>query len=221
MGKSVAIIETSAVSSAELKALCSEIMPEVTVYEIIDSSLIDEVVANNGPTPGVRSRMMAYYKAAESLGVCAILNQCSSVSEVVDLIQPMITVPIVKIDEAMARKALSYGNRIAVVATVATTMGPSSRLIERVAKEEGKTIQLQKCVVDGAMMVLIKTGDKERHNRMVLGAIEKAAEENDVVVLAQGSMTAIEPYLSHIKTPVLTSPRLGVEYLSRIVDKEN
>lgn len=210
MGKSVAIIETSAVSSAELRALCAEIMPDVTVYEIIDSSLIDEVVANNGPTPGVRSRMMMYYKAAESLGVSAILNQCSSVSEVVDLIQPMVSVPIVKIDEAMGKAALTYGDRIAVVATVASTMGPSSRLIERTAKAEGKTIHLQKRLVDGAMMVLIKTGNKELHNQMLLGEIEAAAKENDVVVLAQGSMTAIEPYLSHIPCPVLTSPRLGV-----------
>lgn len=50
MGKSIAIIETSAVSSAELKALCREMMSEVTVYEIIDSSLLEEVKANGGPT---------------------------------------------------------------------------------------------------------------------------------------------------------------------------
>ena len=50
MPQSIAIVQTSAVSSAELKALCAEIMPEVTVQEIIDSSLIREVNANGGPT---------------------------------------------------------------------------------------------------------------------------------------------------------------------------
>ena len=53
MKKSIAIIQTSAVSSAELKALCGEIMPDVTVYQIIDDSLIKEVNANGGPTYGV------------------------------------------------------------------------------------------------------------------------------------------------------------------------
>ena len=84
MSKSIAIIETSAVSSAELKALCREMMPEVTVYEIIDSSLIEEVKANGGPTKAVRSRMFKYYEIAVGLGVDAILNQCSSVSEVAE-----------------------------------------------------------------------------------------------------------------------------------------
>ena len=57
MKKSIAIVQTSAVSSAELKALCEEIMPEVTVYQIIDDSLIKEVNANGGPTYGVKRRM--------------------------------------------------------------------------------------------------------------------------------------------------------------------
>ena len=39
----------------------------------------------------------------------------------------------------------------------------------------------------------------------------KAEAENDVVVLAQGSMTAILPLLGKTEKPVLTSPRLAVE----------
>ena len=50
---------------------------------------------------------------------------------------------------------------------------------------------------------------------MVIGTIEKAAVENDVVVLAQGSMTVIEPLLKGIEKPVLTSPRLGVEVFEK------
>ena len=128
LSKSIAIIETSAVSSAELKALCREMMPEVTVYEIIDSSLIEEVKANGGPTKAVRSRMFKYYEIAAGLGVDAILNQCSSVSEVAEEAKKLIDVPIVKVDEAMARKAVSMGEKIAVVATVASTLPPSCRL---------------------------------------------------------------------------------------------
>ncbi|MEI3524901.1 MAG: hypothetical protein V8Q27_01300 [Eubacteriales bacterium] len=38
----------------------------------------------------------------------------------------------------------------------------------------------------------------------------KAAEECDVVVLAQGSMVVLLPELSNISKPVLSSPELGV-----------
>ena len=57
MGKSIAIVQTSAVSSAELKALCTELMPDVKVYQIIDDSLIPEVNANCGPTKAVKRRL--------------------------------------------------------------------------------------------------------------------------------------------------------------------
>lgn len=219
MGKSIAIIQTSQVSSAELKALCSEIIPDVTVYQIIDDSLLDEVVANGDVTKGVINRMYTYFRAAESLGVDAILNQCSSVGEVVDILRPMINVPIVKIDEEMARRAISLGSRIAVVATVESTVGPSTRLIYNVAAEMKKNINLEKHLVKDAMMVLIKTGDRDRHNAMVLGEIRSAAKNNDVIVLAQGSMTVIEPLLSDIVKPVLTSPRLCIEYMKIVLDR--
>ena len=218
MGKSVAIIQTSAVSSAELGALCAEILPGVQVHQIIDDSLIREVNANGGPTANVRRRLYAYFQAAQSMGVSAILNQCSSVGEVADAIKPFLDIPVVKIDEAMARKAVELGTRIGLVATVETTTGPSTRLIESMACEAGKKIAIDLHLVKGAMIELIENKNVEKHNAMVLGDIEAAAECNDVIVLAQGSMTVLLPLLRHIKIPVLTSPRLGVEFLKTIVD---
>ena len=218
MPQSIAIVQTSAVSSAELKALCAEIMPEVTVQEIIDSSLIREVNANGGPTGGVRRRMYAYYQQAQSMGVDLILNQCSSVGEVADQIKPFVDIPVVKIDEAMARKAVQLGKKIAVIATVATTVGPSCRLVERMAQEAGVEIELERRLVKDAMMLLIEKGDVETHNRMVIQEVLDAAKTNDVIVLAQGSMTVLLPLLKDIEKPVLSSPRLGVEYVREVLE---
>jgi Asp/Glu/hydantoin racemase len=217
MGKSIAIVQTSAVSSAALKNLCAEIMPEVKVHQIIDDSLIQEVNANGSPTTGVRRRLFMYYQAAASLGVDLILNQCSSVGEVADELRPFIDVPIVKIDEAMARRAVSLGKKIAVVATVQSTVGPSVRLIESEARRAGADVAITRCLVDGAMMILIEKGDVETHNRMVIDTVRKAAGNHDVVVLAQGSMVVLEPLVKDIEKPVLTSPRLGVEYVRELI----
>lgn len=217
MDRSIVILQTSQVSSEVLKALCKELMPEVKVYQIIDDSLLAETVENGSITQGVMNRMYNYCKQAESLGAAAILNQCSSVGEAVDVIRPLIKIPIVKIDEAMAREAVRTGNKIALVATVASTMGPSSRLIQKEAEKMGKEIELETRLVDGAMMKLMETGDQELHNRMVLGDVQEAAQKNDVVVLAQGSMIVMEPLLGAIPKPVLTSPRLGVRYLKEVI----
>ena len=139
--------------------------------------------------------------------------------EVADQIRPFISVPIVKIDEAMARKAVSLGKRIGVIATVATTVGPSTRLIENTAKEMGIPVQVEKHLVNGAMMVLIEEGDVRKHNAMVRDEVLRAAETNDVIVLAQGSMTVLLPELKDVSKPVLTSPRLAIEYVRELLAK--
>ena len=217
MKRSIAIVQTSAVSSQELKGLCAELLPGVEVNQIIDDSLIREVNANGGPTVGVRRRMYAYFRQAESLGVDLILSQCSSVGEVVDEVRSFLSTPIVKIDEPMARKAVETGTRIGVIATVATTVGPSVRLIERVAREAGVAVQIEEHLVKDAMMILIERGDAKLHNKMVRGEVLRAAETNDVIVLAQGSMTVLLPELTDVERPVLSSPRLAVEHIRSLL----
>jgi len=214
----IMIVETSAVSSTVLKDLIKEIIPGASVHEIIDSSLIDEVVANGGVTPHIRHRMNTYFSFAEELGADIILNQCSSVGDVAANARTKVNIPIVSIDKGMAIKAVEGGKRIGMIATVATTVEPSRNNILRTAKEMGKDITLTTYLVDGAMDLLIKTGDVETHNKMVIGTVEKAAKENDILVLAQGSMVVLEPLLTHLEVPVLTSPRIGIEYLKSVID---
>jgi hypothetical protein len=71
--------------------------------------------------------------------------------------------------------------------------------------------------VDGALDVLMKDGDRPKHNRMVLAALERLQEEVDVIVLAQGSMIVLLPELGSIRKPVLTSPRSGVQKVRTVL----
>ncbi|MCL1830305.1 MAG: aspartate/glutamate racemase family protein [Oscillospiraceae bacterium] len=216
MGKTLCVIQTSAVSCTEISQLCKEYLPGVKYIEIIDSTLIDEVVGSGGVTPSVRRRLLSYYDTAERYGADVILNQCSSVGEVVEIGRQLVSIPIIKVDEPMMVKAVGLGTKIALVATVATTVGPSGRLLRSVAEREGKDITVTEYLEDGAMLALM-AGDRDKHNSVLLSAIEKAAAENDVVVLAQGSMTAILPLIGHIDKPVLTSPKLAFEYLKEFM----
>lgn len=218
MGKKVFVIHTSFVSVNDLKALFNEIIPEVQVFNIVDDSMLAEVMANGQVTPAIVRRICKYAVEAEALGADAILNQCSSVSEAVDVASNLIKIPYIKIDEAMAEEAVKIGSKISVIATVASTMGPSTRLIERAAERIGKNVDVRKCLVDGALNVLMKEGDKEKHNRMVLDMVEKVKDDSDVIVLAQGSMTVLLPDLKDIKTPILTSPRLGILRMRQVLD---
>lgn len=205
------MIHTSPVSLNALKALVKEAMPEVELVNIIDDSLLEEVKTNNGVTPSIISRMMSYVQCADALHPDLIFNQCSSVGEAFDIAKQCTSVKTLKIDEAMAEKAVSLGNKIAVIATVASTMKPSCNLVRTKAKEANKEVEVKEYLVNGALDILMKEKNVEKHNQLVLNEINKACEECDVVVLAQGSMTAILPYLKETSKPVLTSPKLAIE----------
>ena len=210
-GKKLVIIHTSFVSVEALGELCRELLPGVEVRNIVDDSLLPEVMANSGPTSGVVQRITAYARLAESLGADVILNQCSSVGEAADQAAAATGVPYLKIDQPMAERAVQLGERIAVVATVASTLGPSCRLVTSAAQRAGKEVEVIPCLVDGALEVLMQEKNREKHNRMVKEKIEAVQDKADVIVLAQGSMIVLLPELGHITRPVLTSPRLGVE----------
>lgn len=216
--KKVAIIHTSLVSVNDLKVLFGKIIPEAKVYNIVDDSLLQEVMENGGINSGIIKRMTNYFQMAESLGVNAIFSQCSSVGEAADIAGLTIQIPVLKIDQAMADKAVSIGRKIALVATVASTINPSRNLIEASANNMAKNVEITEVLVDGALSVLINEGNRQKHNKMVLEKIQEIDGHCDVIVLAQGSMASLLPELKHIKTPILTSPESGVRKMRQMLN---
>jgi hypothetical protein len=223
-GGKVTIVHTSFVSVKDLTDLFKEIGPEIQLRHIVDDSLLPEVLANGGVTNAVRSRICAYFHAAEESGADLIFNQCSSVGEAADIAAKLIDTPVIKVDEYMAKDACETGPRIAVAATLETTLGPTCRLIENTAKKIKKTIEITPVLIAGAFDCLI-SGDRKKHNDMVLTAIKEVLPKVDVVACAQGSMMAILAELGDTEVPVLTSPRSGVTYavaeLRKIMQRKN
>ena len=209
--KKVYIIQTSLVSQVELNALFAELVPDAKVHNLVDDSLLYDVMQNGGITPKVIARLCAYVQAAADNGADLIFNQCSSVGEAADIAAKLVAVPVLKVDSPMAEKAVELGRKIGVVATVQSTMKPSCNLIRAKAAAAGKSVEIVEYLVDGALTVLLKENNRAKHNAMVLDSVKRAEAECDVIVLAQGSMTVLLPELTDIKKPVLTSPRLGVE----------
>ena len=79
---------------------------------------------------------------------------------------------------------------------------------------------VQEYLVPGALAYLMETQDQEGHNRMVFDTIQKAAGENDVVVMAQGSMAILLPLCKTLAVPVLASLEAGVRQLIPIAERQ-
>jgi aspartate/glutamate racemase len=216
MGKTVFIIHTNRLAGEDLMRLFAEMAPSATVRNIIDDSMLPEVLANGGVTPGVLRRYCDYVVRAQDAGADLIFNQCSSVGEAADIARGMVSVPLVKIDERMAEVACQTGSRIGVVATAASTMGPTTRLIKRTAERLGKQVSLVEELQTAAFERML-AGDKPGHNKLLLSTIQGLYPRVDVVVCAQGSMLALKPDLGGTPIPVLMSPPIGVQHAAEVL----
>ena len=200
-----------------LKAKLVESLPGVRFATVVDDSLLADVRAAGHLTAAVTRRLVAYGMLAQSAGADAIFNTCSSIGEAADVMRQVLDIPVVKIDEAMAKEAVHTGARIAVVATLPTTLAPTARLVQRMADAQETQVSIRRHLVEGAFDVL-RGGDPARHNQMILAEIERAAESVDAIVLAQGSMARLVPGLPALPVPVLSSPDRGIADLRQVLE---
>ncbi len=216
--KKLAIIHTSPATVEPLKALASELLPGCEVVNFVDDSILPQLAQNGGDLRAVQGRLKQYACFAQEVGATAILEACSSVGELVSVMQQQVTIPIVRIDEAMAESAVQRGTRVGVAATLATTLNPTTRLLEAKAREAGKKIEVKPALIDGAYARLI-AGDREGHDALLVQTLSELAQATEVVVLAQASMARVLPKLSlAAQNKVLTSPRLGMERVKAVLE---
>ena len=208
--KKVAAIYTTFTLVEPLRKLFRLLLPKVELYNIVDDSLIVEIMDKGKVTPNISKRLITYYQSGVAAGADIILNTCSSVSEVVDKARKKIKVPVLKMDRPMAEVAVNSSERIGVLATVETTLKPTVGLIRSIAKEQQKKVTVIEGLAKWAFESL-EEGDKEEHDAILMKTARQLAKKVEILVLAQGAMAHMERTIAEtIKKPVLSSPRLGV-----------
>lgn len=215
--KTLVIIHTGPVTVQPLNSLAPDLLPGVRIVNIVDDSLLKDTMAAGQVTPGVIRRLSQYMMIAQDMGADLILNACSSVREAADVASRLVSVPVAKIDTAMARHAVSSASRIGVAATVQTTLDPTARLIEQTASDMGKTVSVTRKLCEGAFDALL-AGETSRHDEIVARHLVELAGSVDLIVLAQVSMGRVAGNLGNqVAVPVLTSPQLGMENVAEIM----
>jgi len=109
----------------------------------------------------------------------------------------------------MAEAAISQGPRVAVLATVETTLKPTLEFIKRKAMVAGKEIEIMPTLMSEAFVALL-AGDNATHDRIVSAGLRGALAKADVVVLAQASMARVMEGMEKPAVTVLTSPEIGM-----------
>lgn len=215
------LIHTSATLVPIFQQLCGEYLPGVNVFNIVDDSLIKNVIAKGKLEPGTARRVVDYVASAEAAGADHILVTCSSIGRAVEAAAALSPIPVLRVDQPMADLAVANGKRIGVVATLPTTLEPTADLVKRRAGGAGKEIELTTRLCEGAFDALMG-GNPGLHDQMVAQALRELSAEVDVILLAQASMARVVDTLSDAEktVPIIASPPEAVRYLASVINQK-
>ena len=200
------------------RKLCQEKHLDVELVHISDSSLIEDVIANGELTPDTSQRVLAHLAAAEEAAADYIMVTCSSIGPAVDAAQGRLHKPLLRVDQPLADQAVRLGSKVGVVATLNTTLVPTTELIRRRAEAIGKEVEITAVVCQDAFQAFVD-GETDRYDAVVIEAVQRLAQTVDVIVLAQASMAGAVAKIDAetLGVPVLSSPSLAVDYLATVL----
>ncbi len=218
-GRKLGIIHAALISTRAVQKYIDEIIPEVEVVHWVDDTIQN---TNFACEPGTipKKNYAKFVQAAlsqQEYGVDLILLACSTFNRAAEFARPMIDTPLLQIDRPMMDLAVRDGNRIGLLATVPTTVPASERLLHLAAAEAGKEIEVRLRLCSDAFQVL-KAGNPEKHNDMLLEEIGRLSGDVDAIVMAQVSMTALEPRLINTRVPVYNSGRTGFNKVREMLE---
>lgn len=218
------LLHTVPALAAPFQASVEGALPGVQLTHLVDPWLLSTAISD-GVTDEVGRRVADHIGYLIDSGAEAVLVTCSSIGEAAEAAAATVGIPVLRVDAPMAEEAVAAADaagraagrpgNIVVLATLQATLGPTGRLIHRAADAAAGDVRVDSLVVAEAADAR-NTGDSATHDRLIADAVGRAAENADVIVLAQASMAQAIAGI-RLPVPVLTSPEGGVAALVRVL----
>ncbi|MGB7264985.1 MAG: aspartate/glutamate racemase family protein [Terracidiphilus sp.] len=207
----LALIHTSPTLASGFTKLCHRHLPEAKVFHMVDESLIQDTVKAGSLRKATIRRLVDQIASAEEAGADAVLVTCSSIGPGATLAQKLFDIPVLRIDDAMAESAVRQAHTIGVLATLRTTLDPTTALLREKARQAGRKVELVECLCEDAFPAVL-AGDTATHDRLLGRALVEDLKGVDLIVLAQASMARVLTTLAAdvVHAPVISSPELAV-----------
>jgi hypothetical protein len=194
----IGFLHTAEVHVATFRRLFAELAPPgLDDLHLVDEGLLADA-RRTGTAPKLADRLSELVTAGADLIVCT----CSTIGADAEAMSG--EVPVLRLDRPMAEAAIAAGDRIAVVATVESTMEPTLALLRETA-ERPVTLIPSPCY---AAWRHFEAGDLTAYDEAIAAHIRAVAADADVFVLAQASMAGAVALLPGLA--VLASPRAAV-----------
>lgn len=208
--RTLAFLHTSHVAIPVFAKLAKDYLKGNDGFHMSDESLIRNTIAAGGLTDNTVRRLSGLISIARDGGADAVLVTCSSIGKATAMLRSQFDFPVIRVDEAMAERAVELGVRIGVAATLITTLQPTLELLRETALRAGKDVELIPALAAGAFEAA-SAGDVAEHDRLLLETLAALTPKVDVVVLAQASMARVAALLPTGGPPVLASPEMAMQ----------
>jgi hypothetical protein len=217
MGQKLVIIHTTPVTVVGLKEITSEYLKDCSVYNLLDDSILPEIIKSGGITEGVKYRFNNLLMSATTIKPDIILCACSSIGELAENGRYLTGIPVLRIDEAMAEEAVLKAEKIGIAATLPSTLGPTERLLQRKGRELNKRVELQAELIEDVNRLLSENRE-DLYDLIVSEKLIELSKMNDIVVLAQASMArALLKIPAELQSKFLTSPKSGIGLAKKLL----
>ena len=182
----IAIIHATRASLEPVNRYYTANAPELDIFNLLDDGLmryLDQV----DMAKATRRFVAMLTTARDEYGAELAMLTCSAVpASTMDELRAWDSAfPVIKIDEPMARKAVTHGNRIGVLATFPATVATTEGLIRTAAS----SAQIGSICVRPALQAIF-AGNPLLHDQLIHEAARNLLSQGplDAVVLAQVSM---------------------------------
>lgn len=191
MKRKVGFIHTSPAAIPPLTDFYRDNAPELDITNLLDDGILR--FFSKGDEGGAEARLQDMLcDVRDAYDAELAMVTCSAVSRsLVARLADATGLPVVKIDDALARQAVAAGSRLGVLVTFPPTQAVTRKLLEDTAAEAGRTLELRFHLMPEAYEALL-AGKYDRHDAILLDGIRELARQPlDAIVLAQVSMARI------------------------------
>lgn len=197
----IGFLHTAEVHVGTFRGLLRELGPGCGDVHVVDESLLADA-RERGVDADVERRLRQRLREVAAQKPDVIVCTCSTLGGHAERMGGEVGAPVLRVDRPMAEAAVAAGRRIGVVATTASTLGPTRELLTSCARADTEIVE----ALCPDAWPLFLAGDHAGYIRRV---VEHARTlDVDVIVLAQASMAPAEDFLGG---KALSSPRIAVQ----------
>jgi len=205
----LAFVHTAQAHVPTFDRLVRDIAPGLRVRHLVREDLLADARVVGVDDEALVSRVHHAMREAGAGGASVVVCTCSTIGGVAESTPAGDAFKALRIDRAMADRAVRAGPRVLIVAAVESTLAPTTALVRSAAKDAGVDVRISELLV-GEAWPHFESGDLARYVATLAQAIRANTAAADVVVLAQASMAPVEAALADLGIEVLSSPAPGV-----------